>query len=746
MSKRCLGCMGIINDQDTVCSKCGYVEGTLAKEAYHLPPGCVLRKRFLVGRVLGFGGFGVTYIGYDQVLNIVVAIKEYLPSEFSTRVPGQTMVTIYSGEREEQFLAGKDKMLEEARRLAAFQDVGGIVSIYDSFEENRTVYLIMEFLEGETLKKKLLREKKLSLDESLRITNEVLSALESVHQKGIIHRDVAPDNIYLTKSGQVKILDFGAARYATSKHSRSLSLMVKPGYTPEEQYQSHGRQGPWTDVYAVAATCYHMITGIVPEDSMERGIKDELKSPLKLGIKIPKSVSRALMNALNIKVEDRTQSAKEFKAELAAAQVKVKKSTRKGPDLMKWPLWLKILVGIGLAGVMVFLGLLAANVIQFDVSSWSQASVEEGMVRVPSFVNDTQLEALKKGEELGLQVKTKDKEYSAQVPEGRVLRQSPEAGQVVSKEEIISITLSAGIEQTFVPDFTGYSRERAEELALESGLVAEFEEVEGTMAPGAIQAQSLAPETVLDTGSQIVLKVSKGKEQTGVGSSVVIPDLEGEDFEGLSDTVFSKYGLYLMKEEAVFSDSIPSGQVIKQLPEAGTETEYLGVLTLTVSMGPKKAILPDVEYIPGQEARKLLEDSGFKVEETSEYSDTVEAGSVIKQSEDGNQLVRLGSEVILTLSLGPQPETQESESQPDVTQNQRNQNNQTNQRNQNNNQNIAPVQQPIEAPVQQPIEAPIQAPAEAPTEAPTTAAPETTARSEEQERFDNILDFQNLFQ
>lgn len=106
----------------------------------------------------------------------------------------------------------------------------------------------------------------------------------------------------------------------------------------------------------------------------------------------------------------------------------------------------------------------------------------------------------------------------------------------------------------------------------------------------------------------------------------------------------------------------------------------------------------------------------------------------------------MGSEVILTLSLGPQPETQESESQPDVTQNQRNQNNQTNQRNQNNNQNIAPVQQPIEAPVQQPIEAPIQAPAEAPTEAPTTAAPETTARSEEQERFDNILDFQNLFQ
>ena len=151
-----------------------------------------------------------------------------------------------------------------------------------------------------------------------------------------------------------------------------------------------------------------MITGIVPEDSMERGIKDELKSPLKLGIKIPKSVSRALMNALNIKVEDRTQSAKEFKAELAAAQVKVKKSTRKGPDLMKWPLWLKILVGIGLAGVMVFLGLLAANVIQFDVSSWSQASVEEGMVRVPSFVNDTQLEALKKGEELGLQVKIKN--------------------------------------------------------------------------------------------------------------------------------------------------------------------------------------------------------------------------------------------------------------------------------------------------------------------------------------------------
>ncbi len=740
MSKLCLGCMKPMKDQDMICPACGYVVGTPAKEAYHIPPGSSLNKRYLIGRVLGFGGFGITYIGYDQVLNIPVAIKEYLPGEFATRAPGQSAVTIYSGEWGEQFILGKDKFIDEARRLIRFQKVPGIVSIYDSFEENNTAYLIMEYLDGESLKEKLEREKKLSVEEALGITKKVLTALAAVHKDEIIHRDVAPDNIYLTKAGEVKLLDFGAARFAMSKHTRSLTIMVKSGYTPQEQYQSHGKQGPWTDVYAVAATCYHMLTGVVPQNSMDRGKKDHLKPPSRMGVKLPKSVDRALMNALNLKVEDRTQSAEAFMEELEAARVTVKKSTRKKQKAIKWPLWLKIGVAAGMAGVLVFLGLLAANVIHFDISVWSQTSVAEGMVRIPNLINRTQEEAFHEGERLGIQVKANDKEYSDEVPEGRVLRQSLEAGQVVSKEKVISITISAGIEQTYVPDFVGYSRERAEEILLEAGLKGVFEETEGVMAPGAVESQSLKPETILDTGSEIVLKLSKGKETDIKEESVQIPELKGEVFEDLADTLFSEYGLYLKKEEAEASDTKSAGSVLSQSPAGGERTEVLTVISVTVSAGPQKNILPDVEYKTAEEARRLLKASGFEVAEELEYSDTVEEGSVISQSEEGNRLMPIGSEIVLVISQGAEPVQQtEPESQPDNRQTGRNQNtNRTRQATQ------APTQAPVETQAPAPTEA--AAPPETAAPQPETTAPQPETQDQAEQFFNDIVNFQDSFE
>ena len=158
MERRCMGCMELYEETLERCPHCGYVHGTPAKEAYHILPGSLLAGRYIVGQVLGFGGFGVTYIGYDQVLQQKVAIKEYLPSDFATRMPQQEDVTIYSGEKEEQFLAGREKFVEEARRLAKFQSQPGIVQIYDCFETNRTAYIIMEYLDGISLKEKLERD------------------------------------------------------------------------------------------------------------------------------------------------------------------------------------------------------------------------------------------------------------------------------------------------------------------------------------------------------------------------------------------------------------------------------------------------------------------------------------------------------------------------------------------------------------------------------------------------------------
>ena len=290
-----MGCMEEYDDNTTVCPYCGYVKGTPAKEIYQLQPESILSGRYIIGKVLGFGGFGITYIAWDSVLEKKVAVKEYLPSDFATRMPGQTCVSVYEGEKEEQFKSGLRSFIEESQRLAKFNSVDGIVSIYDSFAENGTAYIIMEYLDGRTLKSILKEKGKIPYQEAIGYALPVLYALEDVHKAGIIHRDIAPDNIFITNDGKVKLLDFGAARYATTLHSKSLSVILKPGYAPEEQYRTRGNQGPWTDVYAMAATLYRAVTGVIPEDSLERKIpevvgltEDEALKKLR-GFKITKS-------------------------------------------------------------------------------------------------------------------------------------------------------------------------------------------------------------------------------------------------------------------------------------------------------------------------------------------------------------------------------------------------------------------------------------------------------------------------
>ena len=210
MKIRCLGCMRVYDTADSKKGPhCGAGRdiGTGPENALHIPVGTVLKDRYLIGKVLGHGKFGVTYIGFDLTLNVVVAIKEYLPGEFSTRMPKQPELIIYGDRKAEQFEVGKKKFIEEARILIKLEDAPEVVHIFDCFEANSTAYIVMEYLEGETLKKRLEREKKLTVEQSLPIIIDVLHALEAVHQQGILHRDIAPDNIFLTRDGRTKIID-----------------------------------------------------------------------------------------------------------------------------------------------------------------------------------------------------------------------------------------------------------------------------------------------------------------------------------------------------------------------------------------------------------------------------------------------------------------------------------------------------------------------------------------------------------
>ena len=301
------------NSKSQPCPDCGW------RASFDNPPpalalGRVLDGRYRIGRVLGHGGFGITYLAWDDNLQLRLAIKEYLPRDCAGRAPDGLSLAVYFGPAGEQFAYGLDRFLEEARALAHFDQHPGIVTVKNFFRAHGTGYCVMDYVDGITLRDYLEQQPggRISFDAALKLLMPVMDALRAVHKEGLLHRDIAPDNIYLTQDGRIKLLDFGAARFAAGEHSRSLSIILKPGYAPEEQYRSKGKQGPWTDVYGLAATFYRAITGSAPPEALDRTEEDELLPPSQQGIVIQPHQEAVLLKALAIKAPLRYQSISEF--------------------------------------------------------------------------------------------------------------------------------------------------------------------------------------------------------------------------------------------------------------------------------------------------------------------------------------------------------------------------------------------------------------------------------------------------
>ena len=309
----CYNCFKEIPEGNGPCPYCGFdLSENVKKYPVALRAGTVLNGRYLIGRVLGQGGFGITYVAYDQNLGSRVAVKEYMPGEMAARPEGKT-VSPMAGNREEEFLYGRERFQEEARTLARFTGQPNIAGATDYFDENGTSYFVMEYVEGISFKTYIANQGgKVSVEEALDVMIPVLRALTAVHAEGFIHRDVTPDNIYITKDGNVKLLDFGSARYSLGDKSKSLDVILKVGYAPKEQYTRRGRQGPYTDVYSCAACLYAAITGYLPPESLDRLEKDELVLPSQAGIEIPLYLERAILKGLAVQPEDRFRTAAEF--------------------------------------------------------------------------------------------------------------------------------------------------------------------------------------------------------------------------------------------------------------------------------------------------------------------------------------------------------------------------------------------------------------------------------------------------
>lgn len=310
----CYFCMSESTEMNGCCIHCGR---SFAKDEdrNHMLPGTMLKGKYMVGNVLGQGGFGITYAGRDTTLDIRIAIKEYYPTGHASRDCLSTNeVTMLSGPNEAYFANGKQRFLSEAKALAKFNRSSNIVHARDFFELHNTAYIIMDFVEGKDLKHYLREAGRIEAQSLVDWFMPILNVLGKVHAEGLIHRDISPDNI-IVENGELILIDFGAARDVGA--TKSLSVMLKPGYAPGEQYTSdRSQQGPWTDIYAVCATMYECITGVTPQESSSRLFEDKLQRPSALGIAIPPHIEAALMHGMANRYKERPQNMQQLIAEL----------------------------------------------------------------------------------------------------------------------------------------------------------------------------------------------------------------------------------------------------------------------------------------------------------------------------------------------------------------------------------------------------------------------------------------------
>lgn len=690
--KICFGCFEQYDDSFDICPHCGYAEGTEPELATYMRPGAILNERYVIGRALGHGGFSVTYLAWDALLLHKVAIKEYLPSEYATRRPGESRLTIFSGKEGEYFQFGKEKFLDEAKRLSAFQNEDGIVHVYDCFSANETAYLVMEYLDGITLSEYLKKETavspqgRIAPEEAISMLTPVMLSLQRVHDSGMIHRDIAPDNIMLLKDGGVRLIDFGAARHAVHDCGKSMTVIIKDGYSPEEQYNSHSVQGPAADVYALSATLYQMITGITPPGAIERGEylqkhkRDMLPPPSKFNKAVTKTQDTAILNGMALHTQDRTQSVAELYEELTAqTPVRRVQETIRKRSSFSWPLWAKITAGV-LAAAIVAGGVL----LYLNRKPKTDTAAEDGSyVLSPNVVNMQVVNAVTAAEDASLHLVVEGSDYDAGVEQGRILTQNPDPGTKLAPASDLLATASLGKERPVgvMDDMSSMLKDAAEDHLTRMGLsdvqinweyVASDDEM-----PGTIVSQSVTAGSTLTPSSNVTISVaqpsqtpvtpvpttpSNGSSSSGSSSSVDISELVPSedsyvtvrDYVGQSfDTAkadLRTVSLYGVKCELRYHPSIPSGSIIQQSPEGGEKILKGSGVYFVVSLGPQKQLVPNVLYKEQGEAERLLAQSGFGSAPKAVTSSYVAPGHVAAQTPLGGSEAAPGTKISLDIS------------------------------------------------------------------------------------------------
>ena len=339
----CFGCFKEYDEEFGICPYCGHSLDDIYHEEYLIAPGTVLIDRYIIGYAVGSGGFGNVYKAWDKKLETIVAIKEYYPQGMVNRIPGTQEVILVSSRNRKEFEYGKARLLQEARNVAKFSEHKNIVDVFEFFEANNTSYMVMEFLYGMPLNKYLKENGgKLEPTIAVYIVSAICDALTPLHKSGIIHRDISPDNIYICDNKIITLFDFGTAEFPDGKNE--IPVIVKPGFAPPEQYESENRQGFWTDIYALGAMLYLLLTGKKPIASTDRKPVDELLAPGAIDAGISETLSNSVMRAMAIDINLRFQNIVEFQkaiqGEIKVYSVEKEKKRRKNKR------WISMLVAV----------------------------------------------------------------------------------------------------------------------------------------------------------------------------------------------------------------------------------------------------------------------------------------------------------------------------------------------------------------------------------------------------------------
>lgn len=428
-------------------------------EGYWLKNGTVLAGRYRVGDVLGEGGMGIVYLGYDMVLDVKVSIKEYFPRSYSSRAQGEEEIQSYKGDSQLLYQRGLDKFINEARMLAKFEDIDSIVMVKDFFYGNGTAYIIMEHIEGENIKELVTKKGRMEPAEVLGLMKPILESLSVLHKEGLLHRDISPDNIVMRKNGKGVLIDFGAARFSENQENKTMTVLFKRGYSAQELYEEHSMKGAYTDVYGACATMYFMLTGTRPEESIRRLLRDNIVPLTKFrNINLPISAKRAVMKGMSVQPSKRYANMELLCRDLYG---KTGSSSKKkiGVSVV---LSVFLLMGIGIYGDLP--EHFSASVHKDDgaaVASTPDVVLTESPSALPisnqSTPEPTAIVYEKVPNVVGKKVKSAKKllkeklssptivvkkKYSEQEASGKVMRQSVKAGKEVEKGTKVTITLT----------------------------------------------------------------------------------------------------------------------------------------------------------------------------------------------------------------------------------------------------------------------------------------------------------------